>query len=240
MFPVISITSVGFDVDRLFSLSRDFREDFQRNIVSLRKSEDLFDDISDGDPTLSDLAQQLESSLKSNIPTGTIQRGFFYSAPLQYPFANITESRYSDGTYGVLYGSLDLETTVYETVYHMARCEMGVEGVSGQIVRERAVYLIHCNAILLDLTGKTADYPELTANDYSYTQQVGKRVSSEGHPGLLVPSARKRGGVNVVVFNQAVLSNARINCYLVYRMDTANRIVTVEREEGTTLLQITY
>lgn len=227
-------------MDRLFSLSRDFREDFHRNIVSLRQSEDLFDDISDGDPALSDLAQRLESSLKSNIPTGTIQRGFFYSAPLQYPFTAITESRYSDGTFGVLYGSLDLETTVYETVHHMIRCESGIEGLSGEIVRERAVYLIHCNAILLDLTGKTADYPELTANDYSFTQQVGKRVSSEGHPGLLVPSARKHEGVNVAIFNPSVLSNARINCYLVYRMNTVRRIVTVEREEGTTLLQVTY
>lgn len=227
-------------MDRLFSLSRDFREDFHRNIVSLRESEDLFDDINGGDPALSDLAQRLESSLKSNIPTGTIQRGFFYSAPLQYPFTTITESRYSDGTFGVLYGSLDLETTVFETVHHMARCESGVEGLSGEIVRERAVYLIHCNAILLDLTGKSADYPELTANDYSYTQQVGKRVSSEGHPGLLVPSARKPEGVNVAIFNPSVLSNARINCYLVYRMDTTQRTVTVEREEGTTLLRITY
>ncbi len=227
-------------MDRLFSLSRDFREEFQRNIVSLRQSEDLFDDISDGDPALSAIAQRLESALKSNVPTGTIQRGFFYSAPLQYPFSNITESRYSDGTFGVLYGSLDLETTVYETVHHMIRCELGVEGISGTIIRERAVYLVHCNAILLDLTGKTADFPELISNDYTFTQQVGKRVSSEGHPGLLVPSARKADGTNVAVFNPSVLSNARVSCYLVYRMDTGRKVVTVEREEGTTWFEIRY
>lgn len=227
-------------MDGLFSASQEFRDDFHRNIVSLRESEDLFDDINSGDPALSSLALKMDMDIKANIPTGTIQRGFFYSAPLQYPFKHITASRYSDGTFGVLYGSLDLETTVYETVYHMIRYTLAIEGISGEIIRERAVYLIHCNAILLDLTSKGVEYPELLSDDYAYSQQIGKRVSSEKHPGLLVPSARKSDGINAVVFNPDVLSNARINCYLIYRMNLQRRVVSVEREQGVTWLEIGF
>ena len=227
-------------MERLFSASRDFREDFHRNIVSLRESEDLFDDINGGDPVLSSLAQKMDMEIKVNIPTGTIQRGFFYSAPLQYPFKQVTASRYSDGTFGVLYGSLDMETTVYETVHHMIRYTLGIEGVSGEIIRERAVYMIRCNAILLDLTTKGSEYPELLSDDYVFTQQIGKRVSNERHPGLLVPSARKPNGINTVVFNPDVLSNARINCYLLYRMNIQSRVVIVERKQGATWLEISF
>lgn len=227
-------------MDRLFSTSRDFRDDFHRNIVSLRKSEDLFDDINDGDPALSSLAQRTEMGLKANVPTGTIQRGFFYSAPFQYPFTQITASRYSDGSFGVLYGSLDMETTVYETVHHMVRYTLGIEGIAGEIIRERAVYLVHCNAILLDLTARGTGYPELLSDDYTFAQQIGKRVSSEGHPGLLAPSARRPRSVNTVIFNPDVLSNARINCYLLYRMNVPKRVVNVEREPGVRWLEIGF
>jgi len=227
-------------MERLYSASRDFRDDFHRNIVSLREAEDLFDDINDGDPVLSSLAQRMDMDLKANIPTGTIQRGFFYSAPLQYPFTNITASRFSDGTFGVLYGSLDVATTVYETVHHMVRYHLGIEGLSGEIIRERAVYLIHCNAILLDLTARGREYPELLSGDYTFTQQIGKRVSSEGHPGLLAPSARNAGGINTTIFNPDVLSNDHINCYLLYRMDMRRRVVSVEREQGVTWLEIGF
>jgi hypothetical protein len=227
-------------MDGLFSISQDFRDDFHRNIVSLRESEDLFDDINGGDPALSSLAQKMDMDIKANIPTGTIQRGFFYSAPLQYPFTHLTASRYSDGTFGVLYGSLDMETTVHETVHHMIRYTLGIEGISGEIIRERAVYLIHCNAIMLDLTAKGIEFPELLSDDHAYTQQIGKRVSSERHPGLLVPSARKPGSINAVVFNPEVLSNARINCYLIYRMNLQRRVVIVEREQGITWFEIGF
>jgi len=227
-------------MENLFSVSREYRDDFHRNIVSLRESEDLFDDINGGDPALSSLAQKMDMEIKANIPTGTIQRGFFYSASLHYPFEQVTASRYSDGSFGALYGSLDMETTIYETAHHMIRNTLGIEGVTGEIIRERAVYLIHCNAILLDLTSKGIEYPELLSEEYTFTQQIGKRVSSEGHPGLLVPSARKPGGINMVIFNPDVLNNDRINCYLIYHMHIQRRVVIVEREQGVSWFEISF
>ena len=44
----------------------------------------------------------------------------------------------------------------------------------------------------------------------------------------------------MVAFNPDVLSNARINSYLLYRMNMQRRVVSVEREQGVTWLEISF
>lgn len=217
----------------LFTKSRDFRQDVFRNIVSLRESQDLFDDLTEGDPELGKLAIAAEMRVKENLPAGLIERGFHYTLAIGYPFETqpFMASRYGDGTFGVWYGSLDLETTIHETVFHMLRAELGIEGLNELVVRERAVYLVDCEAILIDLVGRQKDYPQLLGEDYSFTQAVGRRVSKEGHPGLLAPSARC-SGANTAIFNSAVLRHPRSNCYLTYTLDPVSRSVAVERGKG--------
>ena len=109
---------------------------------------------------------------------------------------------------------------------------MQQEGNTGLIHRERAVYLIHCRALLIDLSGKEAEYPDLVGQDYGFTQQVGERVRREGHPGLLSPSTRHKSGINLVSFSPAILSDPRLSRYLTYTCDPVRRIVTVERTVG--------
>jgi len=223
----------------LFDRTRDFRQDTFRNIVSLRESQDLFDDLADGDPLLSRVAAAAEMRVKEQIPPGIVNRGFHYSLAIGYPFETepFMASRYGDGTFGVWYGSLDLETTIFETGHHMLTVELGIEGLREVVIRERAVYLVYAEAILLDLVGREKNFPLLVADDYSFTQAIGKRVSKEGHPGLLAPSARCKG-VNIVAFNPAILRDPRPHCYLTYHLDPAARTVTVERQPGETLLVV--
>ena len=45
----------------LFARVRDFDEDAYRNIVSLRKSQDLFDDLTGGDTSMSAIAIEAEA-----------------------------------------------------------------------------------------------------------------------------------------------------------------------------------
>lgn len=218
----------------LFARVRDFDEDAYRNIVSLRKSEDLFDDLTGGDTSMSTIAIEAEAKVKANIPLGLIPRGFHYTISITYPFENepYLKTRYGNGSYGVWYGALALNTTIHETAFHMVKEESGIEGNTGLIHRERAVYLIHCKALLIDLSGKEAEYPDLVGQDYGFTQQVGERVRREGHPGLLSPSTRHKSGINLVSFSPAILSNPRSSCYLTYTCDPVRRIVTVERTVG--------
>ena len=135
-------------------------------------------------------------------------------------------------TFGVWYGSLALETTIRETAYHMVKEESGIEGNKNPIYRERAVYLVHCRGLLIDLSGKDAEFPALTGADFGFTRQIGERLHREGHPGLLAPSARHRGGTNLVALSPAILSDPRLSCYLAYTCDPARREVTVERTVG--------
>ncbi len=220
----------------LYDVARDVSEDVYRNIVSLRTAQDLFDDLTAGDEELSRTAVELEAHVKRNLPAGLINRGYAYSTAIGYPFETqpFMLSRFSDGTFGVWYGALEGETTIHETAYHMMKAELGVAGLDEIVVRERAVYWVCCNAVLFDLTGKCNAFPLLVAPEYHFTQQVGRRMKTEGHPGLLARSARCHG-TTVAIFNPAVLSNPRLAYYLTYAFDPVSMTVRVERARGEVL-----
>ncbi|MDD2732654.1 MAG: RES family NAD+ phosphorylase [Desulfuromonadaceae bacterium] len=223
----------------MFDKTCDFNDDLFRNIVSLRESVDLFSDLTDDDEYSSEVAITAEMRVKSEIPTGLIKRGFHYTTAIGYPFETdpYLSSRYGNGAFGVWYGSLELETTIHETAYHMIQEELRVEGSKGPIIRERAVYQVHCRAVLIDLRGKEKQFADLVSNDYSLTHQIGERLHNEGHPGLLVPSARCKG-TNLASFAPSILSNPRNHCYLTYRCYPERQSVTVEREQGQVYLEI--
>lgn len=220
--------------ETLYNTNRIIRQDTFRNIVSLRESQDLFDDLNDGDPELSAVAIEVEMQVKQTIPNGFISRGYYYSTAIGYPFETqpFMHGRFGDGSFGVWYGALESETTIYETVYHMLRTELGIEHLDEVVIRERAVYRVHCNAVLCDLTGKCEEYPQLLGNDYSFTQQIAKELQRQGHPGLVAKSARCEDGANIAVFNESTLSNARSAFYLTYYLDPRTKTVRVERMSG--------
>jgi hypothetical protein len=228
-------------MDGLFDRNRDFDETVVRNIVSLRKSQNLFDDLIDSREEY-EILIAAEKRIKTDAAPGVIARGFHYSTAIEYPFKTeyFMASRYGDGTYPVWYGSLDLHTTIYETAWHMRNELLSIEGLDEVVMRERAVYHIDCRAVLIDLAEKTPEHPGLIDCDYSFAQQVGRRVQGEGHPGLLAPSARKPDGTNVVIFRQDVLDNPRIQYYLSYFFDPAQTQMRIERSPGTTFLNISY
>jgi hypothetical protein len=221
----------------------DTHRDVVRNIVSLRTSQDLFDDLTD-DPEQWGLAQKVEDDTKPpsyRSHTPVIDRPFEDAAwfnAILWPFKHWQASRYSDGNHGVWYGSESVETTVYESVYHWHRGLLTDAGFEAeQVVAERKVYAVACDAALLDFRLAVEEYPALLHPfDYGFTQAVGARIHREGHPGLLVPSVRRPRGENVAIFNAGVLSNPRHHCLLTYQLDGGR--VRVEREPGQTWLSI--
>ena len=218
--------------------------DVRRNIVSLRESRNLFDDLS-GDPAEQALAQQVESAVKPlqyHSPTPVIHRPFeeaeWFNA-IGWPFQHWQSSRYSDGSFGVWYGADSVETTVYETAYHWYHgVLLDAEGYSGESVAiERKVYNVACDALILDLRPSVGKFPALLhKTDYAFTQQVGARLQREGHPALVTPSVRYPEGLGYAVFNDAVLSNPRVNCMLTYRLKGGH--ILVEKRPGTTWRRI--
>ena len=227
----------------LFDKTTDFNGQPYRNITTLRESEDLFDDLTDGDEAASAIAAEAEMRVKDHPvrrDPNIIQRGFHYTRSIiDYPFKSepYLLTRFGDGTYGVWYGSLEMKTTVFETGFHMIKAESAVEGLDEVVIRERAVYRVKCSAILIDLGGKQNNFPELIADDYGFTQQIGQRMNREGHPGLLAPSSRYKG-TNMVIFNPDVLSNPQHHCYLTYYFDPRTLNIRVERTVGRTWLKV--
>ena len=227
----------------LFDKTADFDGQPYRNVTSLRESEDLFDDLNDGDEGASAIAAEAEMRVKDHLIDRfpeNFYRSFHYTRSIiDYPFKSepYLFTRFGDGTYGVWYGSLEMKTTVFETGFHMIKAELAVEGLDEVVVRERAVYRVRCRAILIDLRGKQKSFAKLLADDYGFTQQIGRRMNKEGHPGLLVPSARIKG-TNLVIFNPDVLSDPRLHCYLTYFFDPHTLNIRVERTVGRTWLKV--
>lgn len=229
----------------LFSQLRlaDVHEEVFRNIISIHSSQDLFDDLSD-DPEEWVLAQQVEGEVKppfyqSHQPI--IHRPFEESHwfnVITWPFKHWQASRFSDGAFGVWYGCESVATSVYETAYHWFNrllCDAGFENEN--VIGERKIYRVNCDAALLDVRPQIKSHRELLhKTDYSYAQAVGARLHREGHPGLITNSARSNEGHNFVILNPDVLSNPLYHCQLTYQLDGGH--ILVEKQPGETWLTI--
>ena len=227
----------------MFTLA-ETHHDLIRNIVSLRVSQHLFDDLSDS-PSDWDTAIALELKTKpppfaSNTPV--INRPFeeaLWNNAIGYPFKNWMRSRFSDGSFGVWYGSDSLETTIHETVHHWCSGFLADAGFVRPGIRvERAIYSVRCDAALVDLRPAIAGFPDLLdPADYSLTQQVGARLHREGHPGLVSQSARCAGDTYAIL-NALVLNDPGRVCNLTYK--TTEDGVEVERQPGVVMMVIPY
>ena len=226
-------------MDALFSALylTDIHQNVARNIVSLRKSEDLFDDLTE-DPEAWQAAQLLEMETQPklfNSHQPVINRPFEeaeWNVAIGYPFLNSSQSRFSDGSFGVWYGADSIETTVYETVYHWQYGLLEDAGFNKPGVEiQRKIYMVQCDSLLIDLRPEIKSHPELVhSTDYSTTQSIGRKLHREGHPGLITRSARTGHGDVYAIFTPNVLSNPVYSCGLTYRTTTSG--VQVERAPG--------
>jgi hypothetical protein len=219
----------------------DYHGDLIRNIQTIRVSQDLFDDLS-AEPA--DWAVAIAAEAAGRIPSEAplISRPFDYGTVITFPFANFNgqQTRFSDGlSFGVWYGSLDLETTVRETVYHRHRFVMDSFPAEDRVIaNERRVFEVRCDALLTDLRGKERQEERLVDRaSYAYTQPLGGYLRKQGANGVLVKSARC-DGVNGAIFRAETLSGVRDVCHLTYAMNPKEDLVTVERCPGTVWLEI--
>jgi len=221
----------------------DIHEKVFRNIVSIRESQHLFDDLST-EPTKWALAQKVEDDVRPaayRSHTPVIHRPFEDAEWLNaigWPFKNQQASRFSDGAFGVWYGGDTIETSVYETVYHWYRHFLTDAGFEKEpVIGERKVYDVLCDAALVDLRPHIHDHPKLIhRSDYTTTQAIGSKFHREGHPGLITQSVRYRAGHCYVILNPDVLSEPKTHCYLTYRI--VGQKIHIEKEPSVAWFQI--
>jgi hypothetical protein len=227
----------------------DVHQDLARNIMSIRVSQNLFDDLSD-DPADWDVALHHELATKPptyESPTTIIDRPFEeadWLNAIAFPFKHWAASRFCDGSFGIWYGSDLVETTVHETVHHWRNGLLADAGFDARVSQgeresitgERKVYWVRCDAALLDLRTRVEAYPDLVhPTQYGFTREIGARLHREGHPGLVSRSARC-AGENYGVLNPSVLSSPHACCSLTYRL--TRRGVMVEREQGQVWMEL--
>ena len=219
----------------------DFHADLVRNIKGIRISQNLFDDLS---ASPEDHAVAIAAEAASRIPSDSplLTRAFDYGAALTYPFVELNghATRFSDGLdYGVWYGSLEIETTVRETVHHWREfLAASFAHENREIVAERRVLQVRCDAIALDLRGKEKrERRLLDRRDYRFSQALGRYLHQQSQNGVMVRSARGEG-CNAALFTPRVLSRPRDLCFLTYRTNPTQDLVRVERSPGRKWLEL--
>jgi hypothetical protein len=220
----------------------DFHGDLVRNIPGIRTSQHLFDDLS-GDPADWDVAIAAEARQRPPTAAALITRPFDYGTVIAYNFetAHWQATRFSDGTrYGVWYGSLDIETTVYETAWHWYRfVQDSYADLDREIVTERRVFDVRCDALLIDLRGKETKHRELVdRSSYAFTQALGRYLVEQDQNGLVVRSARC-DGANAAIFKPSRLSRPRHRAWLTYRLNAARDRFVAERARGRKWMSLT-
>lgn len=198
--------------------------------------ENAFEDLLDQEDDLLDTQLALEMANDVRLCRYPQKRTSHYELAINNVFLRSVSfpTRYGDGNFSVWYGSLDQLTTIHETAYHMIRETIALKEsqnlMERLVVRHRIIYKVNCTAIaiLIDLTRDERFFTQLTDPiNYSFTQQVGKRVSSGRYPGLLTPSARKKDGTNLAVFTPHILSNPVLSDHLEYQLDIQTMLLKV-------------
>lgn len=218
-----------------------FQGDFVRNIKTIRASQQLFDDLS-ADHVDWAVATAAEAEERVPTPAAIVTRPFDYGTVIGYSFDPSTwqATRFGDARrFGVWYGSLDAETTVYETVFHWHRFLMDSYATEERVITgERRLFDVRCDALLIDLRGREVDYPDLVSRaSYAFTHSLGNYLFDQGANGVLVKSARCDGN-NGALFRRDRLSNVREKMLLTYRCNPARDLCDVERAPGEVWMRI--
>lgn len=178
-----------------------------------------------------ELITELVSNARKQVNPQISLDDFYFTSAIEYPFKTepFMSSRYSNGCFPVWYGSLSIETTIYETVYHTLRFLQATEGVmrTTEIVKKRSLFDVSCSALLINLQGFETSHPEIVSDDYSLTQKIGSTVRASGVAGIMSPSVRHKKGTNLNIFSQDTLAKPINVGTLTYRFLPTDNYVEV-------------
>jgi len=182
----------------------------RRIIRSLYPPIDLFEDVADPEdwPLLIAAEQKTNPRLMETlgaldlIPPGRRVAGPGASYVMA-PFTHVSPdrpSRFSSGTYGVLYVADRFETALLETVHHHARFMARTAEPRGWTSQFRELVL-DIDAKLHDLRSGDPEFASaLAPESYSQSQALGAAVRAAGSSGVVYPSQRDPGGLCAGLF----------------------------------------
>ncbi|XHH02503.1 RES family NAD+ phosphorylase [Mesorhizobium sp. ISC25] len=171
---------------------------------------DLFEDIADPAdwPLLISAEQKTNPRVMAtigNLDLVPVERrvGGNGASYLMAPFTHVSTdrpSRFTDGTFGVLYVGNVFETALFETIHHHERFMARTAEEAGWTSRLREIVL-SIDADLHDLRGpERQGHPALVPESYQASQELAKSLKDAGSDGVVYPSIRHPNGECVGLF----------------------------------------
>ena len=142
---------------------------------------------------------------------------------LMAPFTHVSPdrpSRFSAGTYGVLYAAQGFETALRETMHHHARFMAATAQPPGWTSQFREI-LLDIDADLQDLTALPPTDPVLAPEAYGAGQALGAQLRAGGADGLVYRSVRHPGGLCAGLFHPDLARNPTQGRHFDYHWDGA-------------------
>ncbi len=127
-------------------------------------------------------------------------------------------SRFSDGSFGVLYVGEDFEVALFETMHHHARFMAATMEAPGWTSQFREIVL-DVTASLHDIGGFDGRAQLLAPDDYAAAQAFGAALRVGGSDGILYPSVRAPGGACVALMYPDLADNVVQGRHLDYHWD---------------------
>lgn len=190
---------------------------------------DLFEDIADpADWSLLISAEQKTNprimATIGNLDLVPVDRrvGGNGASYLMAPFTHVSKarpSRFTDGSYGVLYAGNVFETALFETIHHHARFMARTAETPGWTSQFREI-ILPVRADLRDLRGAwEPPHPVLDPDSYEASQGLAMALKADGADGLVYPSVRHTGGECVALFYPDCASEPVQGRHLDYHWD---------------------
>jgi len=195
-----------FDTCRLIP-SR-FAEVEDSVLAPLAENNDILRDLFDLDNATNERLRG-ESGLLPGIGVDELVFGVpnFRIINAAYTYARPEGSRFNDGDRGSWYCAFEAETALAEVAFHktVEYQEIGRfdDGVTYQAL------LADFNATFHDLRGVRAYSRCLDPHSYVASQALAAELLDRGSMGVIYPSVRREGGINLACFRPALVVNVR-------------------------------
>ncbi|WP_030538610.1 RES family NAD+ phosphorylase [Sphingobium sp. DC-2] len=156
------------------------------------------------------------------------------TSPIMAAFTHVNPvgDRFTDGSYGVFYASLTVETAIAETVHHRTRFLEATEEPAQEI--DMRVYAVDLEADLHDIRAmRDSDRAYYHPTSYAMSQELGRSLRYAGSDGIVYMSVRDESGEGecAAVFRPRLLSNCRQERHLCYVWD-GRAIATVYEKKS--------
>ncbi|WP_290812081.1 RES family NAD+ phosphorylase [Aquidulcibacter sp.] len=190
---------------------------------------DLFEDIADPEDWALLISAEQKTNPRLMASIGNLDLvpparrvGGTGASYLMAPFTHISPdrpSRFSDGSYGVLYVAAQFDTALFETIHHHARFMARTGEAPGWTSQFREMILA-VHADLHDLrSGATGHQDALNPDSYAVSQALAASLRATGSDGIVYPSVRHVGGECVGLFYPDCASNPTQGRHLAYHWD---------------------